>query len=262
MEQSHIMNLLIAGQDATVPLTTAASYITSYASLDDGAFSVCNDQNMVLDASTVLTDDRACQHGIRLVGRYGTKLVYSDLIKKTDIITANGVETSAAANQETYIGYTGSGYSIPAISDNVYKLNIQVDTIGRTGRGNTWPINLMYRSTSAATTTEVAFGLMANLLPTLAMQSEQCIKARLINSAAVIAGHQFDHTVDVVQGSKYIVVDTDLITHDTVHTAAIGDLVRLGSLTETNAQTVLGSAVYKIVNISTRTLELDRAVQN
>jgi hypothetical protein len=261
MEQSHILNLLIAGQDSTVPVTAAAAYIESYADLDDGAFSVCNDQNMVLSATTVLTDARTLANGIRLIGRYGTKLVMSDLIKATDLISSNGTTVVAAANQVSYIGYNGSTGSIAAIVDNVYKLNLQVDTISRTGRGNTFPINVMFRSSATATTTEVAFGLIGNLTPTLKNQSEECIKSRLINSAAVTAGHQFDHTVAVVKGSKYVVVSTDLITHDAGHTAVAGDLIRLGTAALIEGQTVLTSPVYKIIAVSTLTLELDRPVE-
>lgn len=260
MEQSHILNLLIAGSDSTVPVTAGAAYITSYTSLDDGAFSVCNDQNMVLDATTVLTDDRVSQYGIRLVGRYGTKLVYSDLIKQDDIITAKGIETSAAAEQITFIGYTGSANSIAVINDNVYNLNIQVETIGRTGRGNPYPIDIAYKSDSAATQTEVAFGLMELLIKTLAKNAEACIKAELINSAAVTAanGTKTAQETTVVQYSKFVTFETDLQYAAAGATVAVGDLLRIGSVA---GGTALTSSVYKVVALTSATVvELDRPV--
>lgn len=260
MEQSHILNLLIAGSDSTVPVTASASYITSYASLDDGAFSVCNDQNMVLDATTVNTDDRVAQYGIRLVGRYGTKLVYSDLIEQNDIITAKGIETSAAAEQITFIGYTGTTNSIAVVNDNVYKLNIQVENLNRTGRGNPFPIDLMYRSDASATQTSVAFGIMGNLIPALAAQPEDCIKAELINSAAVTAanGTKTGQETTVVQGSKFVTFETDLGYAAAGATVVVGDLLRIGTI---GGGTALTSSVYKVVALTSATVvELDRPV--
>jgi uncharacterized protein YukE len=260
MEQSHILNLMFCNGHV-VPGISGAAYLTDYSVMTDGQLVVVNDQNLVLDASTVLTNARATKYGIRIAGRRGTKLVFSDLIKADDVISMAGILTAAAAEQVTYIGYTGSGNSIALIQDNVYKLNIQVDQLGRTGRGNPTPIDVMYRSdASGSTATSVAFGIMGNLQPSLNKQPESTIVARLINSAAVTAGHQFDHNVAVVQGSKYVTVTSDLITHDTVHTAVVGDLVRLGTATLTNGATALGSPVYKIIAIDTLTLELDRPV--
>ncbi len=259
MEQSHILNLLIAGSDSTVPVTAAAAYISSYADLDDGAFSVCNDQNMVLDATTVLTDDRVSQYGIRLVGRYGTKLVYSDFIEQADIITAKGIETSAAAEQVTYIGYTGSANSIAVINDNVYKLNIQVEQIGRTGRGNPYPIDIMYRSDAVATQTSVAFGLMANLVPSLKMMSEAPITARLINSCALVNNDRFTSTVTAVKGSKYLTFSVNFATTSGL-TMAVGDLIRIGDASDdVTAAVALGSTVYKVITlVSATVVEIDR----
>jgi hypothetical protein len=259
MEQSHILNLLIAGSDSTVPLTAGAAYISSYADLDDGAFSVCNDQNMVVDATTVLTDDRVSQYGIRLVGRYGTKLVYSDLIEQADIITAKGIETSAAAEQVTYIGYTGSANSIAVINDNVYKLNIQVEQIGRTGRGNPYPIDIMYRSDAVATQTSVAFGIMGNLVPTLAKEAEKPIVARLINSCALVNNDRFTSTVTAVQGSKYLTFSANFATTSGL-TMAVGDLIRIGDASDdVTAAVALGSTVYKVITlVSATVVEIDR----
>lgn len=265
MEQSHILNLLIAGSDSTAPVTAGAAYIDAYTDLDDGAFSVCNDQNMVLDATTVLTDARALQYGIRLVGRYDTQLVYSDLIKADDLISYNGLETVAAAEQMTYIGYTGAGNSISVISDNVYKLNISFYQLGRTGQGRRETIDLMYRSDATATQTEVAFGLMENLVPALKKQPEATIVAHLINSAALVANDRVDHNVTVVQGSKYIVSADDWSSAGAV-VAAVGDLIRLGSAAtataaEQDAAVALGSTVYRVISIpAADTIELDRAV--
>jgi len=260
MEQSHILNLLVMGSDSTVPVTAGAAYINSYDDLDDGAFSVCNDQNLVLDATTVLTDARALSHGIRLVGRYGTKLVYSDLIKADDLISYSGLETAAAAEQVTYIGYTGSGNSISVINDNVYKANLRFTQLGRTGQSRQETVDVMYRSSSSATQMEVAFGLAENLRLSLSKQPEPTVKVRVINSAALVNNDRFTSNVTVVNGSKYITTAANWATTGAV-VGAVGDLVRLGSATETDAAVALGSSVYKVISAPSATVfELDRPV--
>jgi hypothetical protein len=259
MEQSHILNLLIMGADSTVPVTAANSYITDYTCLDDGAFSVCNDQNMVLDANTVLTDDRVALNGIRLVGRYDTKLVYSDFIKASEVVTYRGIATHAAAEQISYIGYTGSGNSISVINANTYNLTIHFYQTGRTGQGRDEYIDIMYKSDDAATATSVAFGLMGNLVPSLKKQPESTITADVINSVALVNNDRLAHALTVVNGSKYATVATDWTTSAAV-VPAVGDLLRLGSATGTNAAVALGSPVYKIISFpgSALVVELDR----
>ena len=259
MEQSHILNLLIAGNDSTIPVTGDGSYITDYTCLDDGAFSVCNDQNMVVSATSVLTDDRVALNGVRLVGRYGTKLVYSDFFKASEIVTCNGLETHAAAEQISYIGYTGSGNSISVINSNVYNLTIHFNQIGRTGQGRDEYIDIMYKSDDSATATSVAFGISGNLIPTLKKQPESTIIADVINSAALVNNDRFVHVLTVVNGSKYATIATDWTTTGGTTLPVVGDLLRLGSATGTNAAVAVGSPVYKIISFpSTLVAELDR----
>jgi len=260
MEQSHILNLLVMGSDSSAPVTAGAAYINSYADLDDGAFSVCNDQNLVLDAATVLTNARALSHGIRLVGRYGTKLVYSDLIKADDLISFSGLETAAAAEQVTYIGYTGAGNSISVINDNVYKVNLRFTQLGRTGQGRQETVDVMFRSSASATQSEVAFGLETNLRLSLSKQPEETVTVRVINSTALVNNDRCDHNVTVVNGSKYITTAADWSTAGGVVTA-VGDYVRLGTAADANGAVALGSSVYKVISAPSGTvLELDRPV--
>jgi hypothetical protein len=253
------MNLLVLGPDSTVPVTADTAYITDYTCLDDGAFSVCNDQNMVLSATSVLTDDRVALNGVRLVGRYDTKLVYSDFFKASEIITYRGIATHAAAEQISYIGYTGSGNSISVINANTYNLTIHFYQTGRTGQGRDEYIDIMYKSDDSATATSVAFGLMGNLVPSLKKQPESTIVADVINSAALVNNDRLHHALTVVNGSKYATIATDWTTSGAV-VPAVGDLLRLGSATGTNAAVALGSPVYKIISFpgSALVVELDR----
>ncbi len=258
MEQSHILNLMFSNGTAA-PTTAAGNYISAYTDMTDGEVQMVNDQNLILDGTTCTTNARVLDYGIRFVGRNGTKLIYSDFIKSEDIIRYNVVATSAAAEQVTYIGYTGSANSISVINDNVYKLNIQVEQIGRTGRGNPEPIGLMYKSDAVATQTSVAFGIMGNLVPSLAKMVEAPITARLINSAALVNNDRFTSTVTAVKGTKYLTFSANFATTSGL-TMAVGDLIRIGDASDDVTSAVaLGSTVYKVITlVSATVVEIDR----
>ena len=259
MEQSHVLNLLIMGDDSTVPVTAGAAYIDEVTDLDDGAFSVVNDMNMVLDAATVLTDDRVADTGIRLVGRYGTKLVYSDFIKAEDIITARGTEPAAGVEQVTHIGYTAAGGAIQVINDTVYKVKVDFYEQGRTGQGMRDFVSIFYKSDATATGSEVTFGIEELLRKSFDRQAERPVRLNVINSAAIDANMNIDHNVTAVNGSRFIVSAADWSTDGGVEVAAVGDFIRIGSAAEANAGVALGSTVYRIVAIpAATTIELDR----
>lgn len=260
MEQSHILNLMFA-LGTTAPVLTTGLYLEEAVDADilDGDTNVTNDQNMVVDATTVLTDPRVAQTGIKFIHRQGTKLIQSDMIKAEDVINVTGSLVVAAVEQVTYIGYTGSANSISVINDNVYKLNLQFDTLGRTGRGNSWSVDIMYKSDAAATQTSVAFGILANLVPSLKAQAEPTVTVRLINSAALVANDRFTSTVATVKGSKFLTFSANFVTTSGL-TMAVGDLIRIGSATDdADAAVALGSTVYKVVTlVSATVVELDR----
>lgn len=263
MEQNHIMNLLVMGADSTVPVTAASSYIQSTADLDDGAFSVCNDENLVLSAVTVLTDARVAATGVKLIGRYGTKLVQSDMIKNDDLLSYKGIAVVAAAEQVSHVGYTGSTGAIEVINDNTYKMKIEFEQLGRTGQMLKDVMSVFYPSDSSATATEIAFGLSDLLVKEIAKQAEKPLTFEVLNSAAVTAANSTKtaQEVTVVNGSKFITFETDMTYHAAGDaTVQVGDLIRLGAPT---AGTALTSPVYKVVKkLSATVAELDRPVTN
>ena len=260
MEQSHVLNLVICGSDSTEPVTAAGQTVDSYADFDDGAFSVTNDQNVVLSAASVLTDDRVALHGIKLMGRYGTSLVQTDLIRVDDVISFRGIADAAAAEQVTHIGYNGSSGAIEMINSNTYKIKLNFYEQGRTGQGQHDFISAFYESDASAVGGEVVFGIEKLLRLACNKQAERPVKFAILNSAALDTNLDFDHAVTVVNGSNWVTVATDLGTDGGVVEAAVGDFIRLGSATETDAAVALGSAVYKIEEISGLNLKLDRPV--
>jgi hypothetical protein len=181
------------------------------------------------------------------------------MIRAEDVISVTGKAVVAAAEQVTFIGYTGSANSISVINDNVYKLNLQFDTIGRTGRGNSWPVDVMYISDAAATQTSVAFGLLDNLRLSIAKQPEETATLRLINSAALVGDDRFTSTVTTVHGSKYLTFSANFAVIGADQTLAVGDLIRIGTAADIAGAVALGSTVYKVVTlVSATVVEIDR----
>lgn len=258
MDQSHVLNLMFALDDSTVPVTAAGSYIDEYTDLDEGACSVVNDENCVLSAASVLTDDRVKQTGVRIVGRLNNELYYSDMIKAEDLISYRGIAYSAAAEQITYIGYTGAAGSIRVINDNLYKMKIMFQQIGRTGQNRQETIDVCYKSDATATATEITFGLLEGLLGSLNAQPEDVITVGVRNSAAVTAANALDHNATVVQGSKFVTITTNLEYNGGGASVVVGDLLRIGTVA---GATALTSNVYYVEElVSTTVVRLDRPV--
>jgi len=261
MEQSHVLNLLVhADVGAATPTTAASAYINDLTDLVDGELAVVNDQNMVLSAATVLTDDRVAQTGIRIVGRYGSRIVYSDFIKAENIISVRPIVSANFAEQVTHLGYNGTSGAIQIINSNTYKLKVNFEQVGRTGQGMNDFVSAFVESDSSATGGEVVFEIEQLLRLAFNKQAERPIRMAVLNSATLVPNNEFDQNITVVQGSKFIVSAAGYTTVGGVITAAVGDFIRLGSATETDAAVALGSAVYKVVSISGSTMELDRPV--
>lgn len=260
MEQSHVLNLLVHADVGAAPTTAANSYINDLTDLVDGELAVVNDQNMVLNALTVLTDDRVAQTGIRIVGRYGSRIVYSDFIKAENIISVRPIVSANFAEQVTHLGYNGTSGAIQIINSNTYKIKINFEQVGRTGQGMHDFVSAFVESDAAATGGEVVFGIEELLRLAFNKQAERPIRMAVLNSAALVPNNEFDQNITVVQGSKFIVSAVGYTTVGGVITAAVGDFIRLGSATETDAAVALGSAVYKVVAINASVMELDRPV--
>lgn len=261
MEQSHVLNLLVhADVGAATPTTAASAYINDLTDLVDGELAVVNDQNMVLSAATVLTDDRVAQTGIRIVGRYGSRIVYSDFIKAENIISVRPIVSANFAEQVTHLGYNGTSGAIQIINSNTYKIKINFEQVGRTGQGMNDFVSAFVESDSSATGGEVVFEIEQLLRLAFNKQAERPIRMAVLNSATLVPNNEFDQDITVVQGSKFIVSAAGYTTVGGVITAAVGDFIRLGSATETDAAVALGSAVYKVVAINASVMELDRPV--
>ena len=259
MEQMHVINLVVAEDvGAGTPTTAAGQYVNDLTDLVDGEWVVVNDENLILSAATVLTDDRAVITGFKLLGRVDNELVRTDLIRLDDIINIRARDYTAALQQVTHVGYTGAGGAIQVLNNNIYKIKIDFYESGRTGQGINDFVSAFYESDATATGTEITFGIEELLRKSFDRQAERPVQIEVLNSAAVTAANALDENITVVNGSKFITSAADFDYNAGASDLAVGDLLRIGTV---GAGTALTDAVYKVVSLTSATVtELDRPV--
>ena len=261
MTQNDVMTLLI-GKDlgAVTPTTAKGAVITDYSKLADGEMAVVNSQNVVLSATSVLTDDQVKLHGVKVIQRSGTELIASDLIKQENILTYKGQVDVAAAEQITYIGYNGTTGSITAANSKLYVVRVSLREQDLTGQGQEIILNAPYKSDSSATQLEVGNGLALSLANTMNRQTVKPISVELLSSAAYFATAVFANTVTVVKGEKLVSVATNR-QYNTSVALAVGDFVRFSAAPATTGSAVT-DGVYKVVElVSTLQFMVDRPIE-
>ena len=240
--------------------TYGTTVIQSIANLADGELCVCNDENLALSVANVTAatmNGRVALTGVKIMGRYGSNLVQSDMFKCSDIITYRSRATAAAAEQVTHVGYTGAGGGIQVINDNPYRIKIDFYEEGRTGQGLNDFVSAYYISDATATGAEIAFGLEELLRLAFNKHAERPVQIDILNSAAVVAGNAFDANITVVNGSKFITAPANF-QYAAGTPLAVGDFIRIGTIA---GGTALTDTVYRVVALTSALItELDRPV--
>ena len=260
MTQKDVMQLLIAEDIGAVPSVAAGSAITDYSDLADGEVAVVNSHNIVLSASTVLTDDLVAQFGIRVVQRSGSELIYSDFIKQNNIVGYKGQTDDAGQEQITYIGYDGSSGSINAANSKLYVVRISLEEMDVTGQGQAMILNAPYKSDASATQLEVATGVAKALANALNRQTVKPIKAELIANVAYAATQAFANTCTVVKGGEHVTCATST-DYNTNVDLAVGDYVRFSGAPSTTG-CLVSDGIYKVIELTSATqFKVDRPVE-
>lgn len=260
MTQKDVMQLLIAKDIGAVPSVAAGSAITDYSDLEDGEVAVVNSHNIVLNASTVLTDDLVATHGIRVVQRSGSELIYSDFIKQNNIVGYKGRTNDAGQEQISYIGYDGSSGSINAANSKLYVVRLSLEELDVTGQGQTMILNAPYKSDASATQLEVATGVAKALANALNRQTVKPIKTELISNVAYAATQAFANTATVVKGEEYVTVATST-DYNTNVSLAVGDYVRFSGAASTTG-CLVSDGIYKVIELtSTTQFKVDRPIE-
>lgn len=261
MTQNDVMQLLIGKDIGAVPSVAAGSPVVDYSSLVDGEMAVVNAHNIVLDASTVLTDDVVAEHGIKVVQRSGTDLLQSDLIEQSNIRSYKGAVDAAATEQISYIGYNGTSGAVEVANSKLYVIRLELKEQDDTGFGQEFIINAPHKSTAAATEHSIAQGLALALANSVNRQTVKPMKVELIANTAHAATGAFDNDTVVTNGEKLVTVGTNLQYDSAAGTLAVGDYVRFSA-----SLAVTGSAVtdgiYKVTELVSATqFSVDRPVE-
>jgi len=259
MTQNDVMQLMIGEDISAVPSVAAGTAINTYTQLVDGELAVVNPHNVVLSATTVLTDDLVKIHGCKVLGRVGTKLISSDLIKQDNIISFKSETGSVAAEQVTYIGYNGTTNSIDVNNSALYVTRLTLKERDINGFGQDLILNAPYKSDATATQPEVACGIALALSNVLRRQATPPIKAELICDRASTVANGFDNTGTVVNGSKTfsLLVSVEYAAGTPV---VAGDYVRFAATTASTGTTV-ADGIYKVTNVSGLYVTVDRPIE-
>jgi len=260
MTQNDVMQLLIGKTCAGSPTSADGVVITEACDtyLLDGEIVTTNAHNVVVNATTVLSDARVLQDGFKFIQRSGTELISTDLIKADNIRNYHGELDAVAAEQLTYIGYDGTAYALEVNSSKLYVTRISLREGDDTGQGQEMIINSPYKSDSTATQAEVGLGIALALSNSLRRQTVKPIKSELVNSAAHTAANLIDHDATVVNGSKNFSVANNLTYQTAGETLAVGDYVRIGTIA---AGTALTDGVYKVMVITALVVTVDRPIE-
>jgi len=168
---------------------------------------------------------------------------------------------TAPINQVSYLGYNGSTGALDATADKDFILNIH--WMNTMGFYNNSPLILSAAyHTTAASQSELSFGLIESLDAILKRQPYKFITVDRINNAAVTAANCLDNDATVVNGLNSFTIATALVYNTGAGTLAAGDYVRLEG--PTASATALTSPVYKVIsavdNGATCTVVVDRPI--
>jgi plastocyanin len=261
MTQNDVMQLLIGKDIGAGPSVAAGNPVVDYSSLVDGEVAVVNSHNIVLSASSVLTDDIVAESGIKLVQRSGLNLLSSDMIKQNNILSYKGSTDAAGVEQISYIGYNGTSGAVEVVNSKLYVIRLGLKEKDQTGQGQEWIINAPYKSTAAATEHAIANGLALSLANAVNRQTVKPMKVELIANTAHAATGAFDNDTTVVNGEKMVTVGTNLEYDSAAGTLAVGDYVRF-SATPAVTGSAVTDGIYKVTElVSTTQFNVDRPIE-
>jgi hypothetical protein len=172
----------------------------------------------------------------------GVPLAISAIIDKSTIKSGVRKVYVPAVNQVTTIGYNGTSGSITDVADTDYFVRVNLRQGRTSNHGGLYLKHAFYKTGSTTSELDIASVFVKSLTNEFLKEADKVVKVDLLTNDAGVAT---TGAVSYVKGSKYAtaVVPADF---------EIGGLLRLGTATT--------SPVYKIVNITSTTLELDTFV--
>lgn len=254
--QKNILHVIVGKNETYVAENVL---IDAYGDLNDGNVAIIDSDNLVrdTDAGAALTGNEV----LRFVTRVGNQLIYSPQFKPNDIVSMKSKGYSAATQQVSYIGYVGSGTgNIEAIDNNEYIVRVLLETSILSKNKQMYKFGA-YKSGNAATSAEVAIGLVDNLTFNFKREPISTIVFATICNVAVDAAYDFTQTFTAVQGENFITTG-DLAYNTAAGTLAVGDYIRVAD-DALNGTLALTDPVYEVIKITgTTKVWLDRPWTN
>ncbi len=266
---NNAQQLIVGNTPSTNVITTGDLGSAVFnAATNVGEIGIFDQHGVRLDETTILTADKfvvAVSRGADLPP------IQSDVIVKSSISNISRKVYAAAVEQSVAVGYNGTTGAIEDIatyagelySDRIiFQMFMSGSDDERIKRGD-------FQSALTSTQADVALAIVGSLVRNFDREvsnsaGDKPIVFKAIVNTPLANDFAFDNTGDatVTSGSKLISF-AGAPTYNTGTALAIGDYLRIGSATGTNAAVALLSDVYKVVGTQGTTIfELDRAVSS
>jgi len=234
--QKHLVRTFVAKDTNNL---TYGALINDYSDMADGQIAVIDNDNKTVGISAA-TNTITGKTVVRLVCRRGTELFYSPFITKATV-AAKIVETAAAVEQVTYIGYNGASGSIDTTTSNEFFIKVIDQSTIDSDRINRWTAQYVSKaSTSEATISQnLTWSLLENMNKTIGSYPKTMFKISRINSNALVSANDFVNGIKVVNGYNVIVGAAKITltgTSGTANVTGIGGLTKLATF-DTNLTT-------------------------
>lgn len=249
ISENNITHMFVGAKTA---LSTGA-----VSALGVGQIGVYQNGALVGDAGALVANDRFKVIEKDLKG----ETTDSPLVDFNYITSASAQAYTAPSEKKVYVGYNGTNGSIAVSNSTVYTMHMNIQDGTKTwGEHPLFKMVAAYKSDASATETEIADALVFNATKNFAREvalGTDYIKVGRINSTAVTAANDLVNNATVVLGSNVVAVTTAITWGAAATTLVVGDYLRIGGV---GAGTALTSQVYKITEIDTLNLILDRPV--
>lgn len=263
---NNAMQLIVGNTPSTNTITTGALNSAAFkASTNVGEIAIFDKHGVRLNATNAV----GVTEFVVAVSR-GASLppIQSDVIKVSGGSVAKKA-FAAATEQSVAVGYNGTSGSISDIatyagqlySDRIiFSMFMSGSDDERIKRGD-------YQSNLNSTQADIALGVVGSLVRNFDREvsnsaGDKPVKFKAVVNTPLANDFAFDNTGDatVTRGTKLISF-AGAPTYNTGTALAVGDFLRIGSATDTNAAVALLSGTYKVVAaISSTVFEVDRPV--
>jgi hypothetical protein len=188
----------------------------------------------------------------KFIGRSGTTLHHSPLLRQGQIASYRVGNQSAEVQQVDYIGSNGVSGSLGAIVSNLHTIRLYIQESTIQGFMQQKIKEGFYKSAASTTQYAIALGLANSLVANYSREPEQDLKFERVNDGTPTAVPTSADDFVFTHGSKYFSA-TDIDDATGTAALAVGDILVLG--------TAVTDSVYKITAIDAATDigTLDRA---